>query len=119
MTITDENDNRPVFSEDGYTAVVAENAPPGTPVVAVTASDRDQGDSGLVRYSIVDASNAEGRGRGREEGWGGGILEGDPGSFQDVLIVCVRFTSKPCCEVVFAICFFMLFVLFLFVYMTV
>ncbi|XP_043197440.1 cadherin-23-like [Amphibalanus amphitrite] len=60
VTVTDENDNRPLFSEDGYTAVVAENALPGTAVITVTASDLDEGDSGHVRYSIVDAGTAEG-----------------------------------------------------------
>ncbi|XP_037084523.1 cadherin-23-like [Pollicipes pollicipes] len=60
IIVVDENDNRPKFSSDRYTAVVAENALPGTDVVRVAAADRDEGDGGRVRYSFVDTGAADG-----------------------------------------------------------
>ncbi|KAJ8866707.1 hypothetical protein PR048_032568 [Dryococelus australis] len=42
ITIQDVNDNDPVFEPNIYEAVVAEDDPPGTPVVSVTASDKDE-----------------------------------------------------------------------------
>lgn len=43
VSITDANDNSPTFSNPTYTAVVLETAPPGTPVITITAKDRDSG----------------------------------------------------------------------------
>ena len=42
VTVYDINDNRPVMSSTTYSGSVLEGAVPGTVVLAVTASDRDQ-----------------------------------------------------------------------------
>ncbi|XP_072296133.1 protocadherin Fat 2 [Eucyclogobius newberryi] len=51
-----ENLHAPVFSEFAYTAAMPEDAPAGTVVVTVTASDKDVGRDGVVRYRINDGS---------------------------------------------------------------
>ncbi|XP_073952760.1 cadherin 87A [Choristoneura fumiferana] len=43
VTVTDVNDNAPVFADDVYSTSVPENAPGGTRVAAVKATDRDSG----------------------------------------------------------------------------
>ncbi|XP_029412632.1 protocadherin-23 isoform X2 [Nannospalax galili] len=52
LRVLDENDNPPVFEQDEYPTTVREDAPPGTEVCRVHATDRDLGPNGLVRYSI-------------------------------------------------------------------
>ncbi|XP_029020487.2 LOW QUALITY PROTEIN: protocadherin Fat 2 [Betta splendens] len=51
-----ENLHRPVFSEFVYEAAVKEDAAVGTSVVMLTASDRDLGRDGVVRYHIYEGS---------------------------------------------------------------
>ncbi|XP_075961283.1 protocadherin Fat 2 [Anarhichas minor] len=51
-----ENLNRPVFSEFVYEAGVMEDAAVGTSVVTLTASDKDLGRDGVVRYHIHEGS---------------------------------------------------------------
>ena len=51
VTILDENDNSPVFSEAVYFALVEENIR-GAAVLQVNASDRDIGTNAELRYSI-------------------------------------------------------------------
>lgn len=51
-----ENLHRPVFSEFVYEAAVEEDAAAGTSVVMLTASDKDLGRDGVVRYHIYDGS---------------------------------------------------------------
>ncbi|XP_008304405.1 protocadherin Fat 2 [Stegastes partitus] len=51
-----ENLHRPVFTEFVYDAAVMEDAAVGTSVVALTASDKDLGRDGIVRYHIHDGS---------------------------------------------------------------
>lgn len=51
-----ENLHRPVFSEFVYEAGVAEDAAVGTSVVMLTASDKDLGRDGVVRYHIYEGS---------------------------------------------------------------
>ncbi|KAL6117350.1 fat2 [Pungitius sinensis] len=51
-----ENLHRPVFSEFVYQAVVMEDAAVGTSVVTLTASDKDMGRDGVVRYHINEGS---------------------------------------------------------------
>lgn len=51
-----ENLHRPVFSEFVYEALVKEDSAVGTSVVTLTASDKDLGRDGVVRYHIHDGS---------------------------------------------------------------
>ncbi|KAM9741190.1 LOW QUALITY PROTEIN: protocadherin Fat 2 [Menidia menidia] len=51
-----ENLHMPVFSEFVYESGVMEDAPVGTSVVTLTASDKDSGRDGVVRYHIHDGS---------------------------------------------------------------
>ncbi|XP_043982216.1 protocadherin gamma-A5-like isoform X7 [Gambusia affinis] len=52
INILDVNDNPPKFSQLVYKAVVMENAPIGTYITTVNASDADSGSDGLVTYSF-------------------------------------------------------------------
>ncbi|CAG0882382.1 unnamed protein product, partial [Cyprideis torosa] len=59
--ITDVNDNKPVFKDcDTYNPQVEENSLNGEPVITVKAQDRDKGENGRVRYSIVQQPNQKG-----------------------------------------------------------
>lgn len=51
-----ENLHRPVFTEFAYDTAVMEDAAVGTSVVTLTASDKDMGRDGVVRYHIHDGS---------------------------------------------------------------
>lgn len=42
LTVQDVNDNDPSFEPPRYEASLAEDEPPGTPVVTVTATDPDE-----------------------------------------------------------------------------
>ena len=50
IIIIDENDNSPVFSKSKYLSTIDENAAIGTTVLQVSATDKDTGSNGLVRY---------------------------------------------------------------------
>ncbi|XP_061627314.1 protocadherin-7 [Phyllopteryx taeniolatus] len=58
VSITDVNDNSPQFERPTYEAEMAENAPPGTPVLQVRASDRDIGVNGQVEYVFGAATES-------------------------------------------------------------
>ncbi|XP_039555646.1 protocadherin gamma-A12-like, partial [Passer montanus] len=51
VTVVDANDNAPVFSQAEYTVRVPEDVPVGSTLVAVTATDADEGPNGQVTYS--------------------------------------------------------------------
>uniref|UniRef100_A0A3B5KYW6 Protocadherin 2 alpha a 15 n=1 Tax=Xiphophorus couchianus TaxID=32473 RepID=A0A3B5KYW6_9TELE len=53
--VIDFNDNAPVFSEKEYTVALNENAPLGTTVMKVNATDLDQGSNGEVIYSFSNS----------------------------------------------------------------
>ncbi|XP_045887283.1 protocadherin beta-8-like [Micropterus dolomieu] len=60
VTVLDANDNAPVFNQAIYKASLPENSPLDTVVVAVSASDADEGINGEVTYEfdhISDESN--------------------------------------------------------------
>uniref|UniRef100_A0A803VT34 Cadherin-23 n=1 Tax=Ficedula albicollis TaxID=59894 RepID=A0A803VT34_FICAL len=60
ISIADENDNRPLFTQSSYQAEVMENSPPGTPVTMLNAPilalDADQGSNAVVTYELLKAS---------------------------------------------------------------
>ncbi|NXT17396.1 CAD23 protein, partial [Syrrhaptes paradoxus] len=60
ISIADENDNRPLFTQSSYLAEVLENSPPGTPVTVlngpILALDGDQGSNAVVTYQFLEAS---------------------------------------------------------------
>ncbi|XP_051774534.1 protocadherin alpha-3-like isoform X12 [Ctenopharyngodon idella] len=53
VNVVDVNDNIPVFDKPLYKARIMENAPPGTSVVTVHASDADEGLNGEIIYSFI------------------------------------------------------------------
>ncbi|XP_078810320.1 protocadherin alpha-7 isoform X22 [Oryzias latipes] len=52
VNVSDVNDNPPVFSQDSYVAHLKENAPVGTTVIQVSATDLDEGSNGEIVYSF-------------------------------------------------------------------
>ncbi|XP_072336405.1 cadherin EGF LAG seven-pass G-type receptor 2 isoform X1 [Scyliorhinus torazame] len=56
ITVEDDNDNSPQFSEKRYVIHVLEDLAPNTQVLQVTASDRDKGNNALVHYSIMSGN---------------------------------------------------------------
>ncbi|XP_072290338.1 protocadherin alpha-3-like [Eucyclogobius newberryi] len=52
IDILDVNDNMPVFTKESYSAVLQENAPIGTTVIQINATDLDSGSNGEVIYSF-------------------------------------------------------------------
>ncbi len=52
IDVLDINDNIPVFTKDAYTVTLNENAPVGTTVVQVNATDLDEGKNGEVVYAL-------------------------------------------------------------------
>ncbi|XP_035422149.1 cadherin-1 [Cygnus atratus] len=56
ITVTDQNDNKPVFTKQVFVGYIEENAKPGTSVMTVNATDADDAvnvDNGIISYSIV------------------------------------------------------------------
>ncbi|XP_053734373.1 protocadherin gamma-C5-like [Synchiropus splendidus] len=53
ITVTDINDNFPVFTENLYKVALKENSTRGTPVIKVAATDADDGLNGEVVYSFA------------------------------------------------------------------
>uniref|UniRef100_A0A3Q1FYI0 Protocadherin alpha-8-like n=1 Tax=Acanthochromis polyacanthus TaxID=80966 RepID=A0A3Q1FYI0_9TELE len=52
VNVLDVNDNTPVFSKDVYSVLLSENAPIGTTVIQVNATDLDDGQNGEIYYSF-------------------------------------------------------------------
>ncbi|KAL6472179.1 hypothetical protein MHYP_G00183670 [Metynnis hypsauchen] len=55
LSVSDVNDNPPVFDEQSYSAYLAENNKPGTSICSVTARDPDWRQNGTVLYSLVSS----------------------------------------------------------------
>ncbi|XP_031427765.1 protocadherin beta-16-like [Clupea harengus] len=53
LSVSDINDNPPVFEEQSYSAYVTENNKPGSSVCSVTARDPDWRQNGTVFYSLL------------------------------------------------------------------
>ncbi|XP_062443768.1 protocadherin gamma-B5-like isoform X2 [Rhea pennata] len=58
INVTDANDNAPVFSKSAYEARVRENAPAGSLVLRVRATDADAGSNGRVSYAFSNVPEA-------------------------------------------------------------
>ena len=59
--VLNENEDRPTFTQDIYSASVCEGVPLGYELLTVLAEDSDAGTLGEVRYVIVDEENSQGR----------------------------------------------------------
>ncbi|KAM4621718.1 protocadherin gamma-C5-like [Polymixia lowei] len=55
VSITDVNDNPPIFSQPSYNVYIKENGVPGSILFSVSASDLDFGENAKISYSIVDS----------------------------------------------------------------
>ncbi|XP_032868636.1 cadherin-23 isoform X2 [Amblyraja radiata] len=57
ITISDENDNRPVFTQTSYQAEITENPEAGAPITLmngpILAFDRDEGPNAVVSYQLL------------------------------------------------------------------
>ena len=53
IDVADANDNAPVFSQDMYTAIVAENTSFGSTILTVQARDIDSGSNSHIMYEIT------------------------------------------------------------------
>ncbi|XP_069510209.1 protocadherin-12 [Ambystoma mexicanum] len=53
--ISDANDNSPLFDKNAYQASVAENNPPRTHLLTISAKDADIGPNGRITFSIPDS----------------------------------------------------------------
>lgn len=58
LQVTDINDNAPEFKQQIYHANVMEVSDPGTSVVQVQASDKDEGNNSAVTYSLKESPEA-------------------------------------------------------------
>lgn len=57
VKILDANDNSPQFLQESYSVHISESTPVGTEIIQVDSSDRDQGDNGVVKYSILGGTD--------------------------------------------------------------
>ncbi|KAH1020859.1 hypothetical protein HUJ04_010451 [Dendroctonus ponderosae] len=58
LLVTDVNDNAPDFEQDVYEANVMEVSDPGTSVIQVFATDKDEGNNSVITYSLLEPSNS-------------------------------------------------------------
>ncbi|XP_072569096.1 cadherin EGF LAG seven-pass G-type receptor 2 [Paramormyrops kingsleyae] len=56
ISVEDDNDNAPQFSEKRYVVQVPENMPPNSHILQVTATDRDRGNNAVVHFSIMSGN---------------------------------------------------------------
>eukprot|EP00795_Rhopilema_esculentum_P002013 gene2013-17573_t len=54
ITVSDINDNSPVFDKPEYTHTISENTNPGTILLRVKANDKDEGTNSKLSYSIYN-----------------------------------------------------------------
>ncbi|XP_062443774.1 protocadherin gamma-B2-like isoform X7 [Rhea pennata] len=52
VSVADANDNAPMFAQDRYRASLREDAPPGSSVLRVSASDGDDGSNAHITYNF-------------------------------------------------------------------
>ncbi|XP_056456679.1 protocadherin alpha-8-like [Gadus chalcogrammus] len=59
ILVLDNNDNRPIFSQEVYSVMLRENVDIGTVVINVQANDLDEGTNGQVEYAFGTDSTAK------------------------------------------------------------
>ena len=59
MTVGDQNDNSPKFNQNPYTFYIREDASLSQLVGVVSATDKDIGVNGRLRYSILSGSGKD------------------------------------------------------------
>ncbi|XP_070693383.1 protocadherin alpha-5-like [Pempheris klunzingeri] len=59
VNVIDVNDNTPTFSKSLYKVRVKENAPPGTLVIKLNATDLDEGINSKLVYSFIKRGNTD------------------------------------------------------------
>ncbi|KAM9314190.1 protocadherin Fat 1a isoform 2-T2 [Pholidichthys leucotaenia] len=57
VKILDANDNSPLFLQESYSVEISESTPVGTEIIQVDSTDKDQGDNGIVKYSILGGTD--------------------------------------------------------------
>uniref|UniRef100_A0A3Q3D844 FAT atypical cadherin 1a n=1 Tax=Hippocampus comes TaxID=109280 RepID=A0A3Q3D844_HIPCM len=57
VKISDANDNIPRFLQESYSVEISESTPVGTEIIQVDSTDKDQGENGVVRYSILGGTD--------------------------------------------------------------
>uniref|UniRef100_A0A8C4SHL1 Cadherin domain-containing protein n=1 Tax=Erpetoichthys calabaricus TaxID=27687 RepID=A0A8C4SHL1_ERPCA len=57
VIVSDVNDNAPIFAEEVYSVTLEENAPLGTLVLKVKATDSDEGSNSEIVYSFEESVN--------------------------------------------------------------
>ncbi|XP_034036960.1 protocadherin gamma-C5-like isoform X11 [Thalassophryne amazonica] len=55
VSVSDVNDNPPVFTQSSYNVYLKENGLPGSILFSVSASDADFGENSKISYSILDS----------------------------------------------------------------
>ncbi|XP_068182207.1 protocadherin gamma-C5-like [Antennarius striatus] len=55
VSISDVNDNPPVFTQPSYNVYLKENGVPGSILYSISASDLDSGENAKISYSILDS----------------------------------------------------------------
>ncbi|XP_067375552.1 protocadherin gamma-C5-like [Channa argus] len=55
VSITDVNDNPPIFTQPSYNVYLKENGVPGSILYSVSAYDLDSGENAKISYSILDS----------------------------------------------------------------
>ncbi|KAF8564432.1 hypothetical protein P879_07502 [Paragonimus westermani] len=57
LSVRDDNDHRPMFSQSTYHVKINENNPIGEKVIQVNATDADEGENAKITYSLLDRAN--------------------------------------------------------------
>ncbi|KAM6933328.1 protocadherin Fat 4-like [Xenentodon cancila] len=58
FSVLDVNDNPPVFSQENLSALLLENTPIGTCFLSLNVSDKDDGENGEVKLTVVSGDEA-------------------------------------------------------------
>ena len=59
ITVTNENDNVPVFSQPQYNVTIPSSTPVGTQILQVEATDGDFGPTSAITYGLLSGPNAD------------------------------------------------------------